>query len=89
MDNELQYNYVLSTEEMSKFKKMNRVERQMYHYNGPEFNTLDERVQTALQEYLNDLGINEHLASFIEVMAIDKDQRIYINWLKSIKELST
>jgi hypothetical protein len=31
-------------------------------------------------------GINEHLAAFIECMSLDKDQRLYMNWLSNLKD---
>jgi complement component 1 Q subcomponent-binding protein len=54
-------------------------------YSGPEFKTLDERFQKEFSDILIELGINDDLASFIEVMAVDKDQRLYSNWLKNVK----
>ena len=40
---------------------------------------------TAKLDYLNELGINDETAAFVEVTAIDKDQSLYINWLKICK----
>ena len=37
--------------------------------------------QTGLEGY----GINEHLAAFVECMSLDKDQRLYMRWLSSLK----
>jgi hypothetical protein len=55
-------------------------------YTGPEFNTLDERVQSEFSEFLNSLGINEELGSFMQVLSVDKDQRLYLGWLKNVKK---
>ena len=52
---------------------------------GPDFSTLDERIQQSFMEFLGDIGINEETGSFIEVMSFDKDQRLYLNWLKNVK----
>ena len=52
---------------------------------GPDFSTLDERIQQSFMEFLGDVGINEETGSFIEVMSFDKDQRLYLNWLKNVK----
>jgi complement component 1 Q subcomponent-binding protein, mitochondrial len=57
----------------------------MNEYNGPDFTTLDERIQTGLTEYLEGYGVNEHLAAFVECMSLDKDQRLYMRWLESVK----
>ena len=56
----------------------------MNEYNGPDFTTLDERIQTSLTEYLEGYGVDEHLAAFVEVMSLDKDQRLYMRWLNSL-----
>ena len=64
----------------------NRMERVMEMYAGPEFHTLDDRLKTSVIDYLRDFGVNEHLAAFIEVYSLDKDQRIYMKWLEHLKD---
>lgn len=54
-------------------------------YQGPDFSTLDENLQTAFGEFFTDLGINEETASFIEMSSLDKDQSLYMNWLRNAK----
>jgi len=85
MDTEIAFNNILLTDDMSTLKKMQRFERSMNEYNGPDFTTLDERIQTSFTEYLEGYGINEHLAAFVECMSLDKDQRLYMRWLNSVK----
>merc|ERR1719223_1144121 len=85
MDTEIAFNNILCADDMSKIKSMPRFERSMNEYNGPDFTTLDERIQTSMIEYMEGYGINEHLAAFVECMSLDKDQRLYMNWLSSIK----
>lgn len=58
----------------------------MKGYPGPDFSTLDERIQSSLSEYLEGYGVNEHLAAFVEVMSLDKDQRLYMNWLQNLRD---
>jgi hypothetical protein len=53
-------------------------------YLGPEFSTLDERLQGNLIEFFESLGINEELINFIQVFAYDKDQRLYQKWLNNV-----
>ena len=86
MDTEIAFNTVLVTDQMPKIKAMPKFERSIQEYNGPDFTTLDERIQTSLTEYLEGFGINEHLAAFVECMSLDKDQRLYMKWLKDVKE---
>ena len=85
VDNNVQVNNIAFSEEITKIKNMNRVERMLSVYSGPDFYSLDERLQKSFMDYLNEVGINEHLAAFIEVMATDKDQRIYAKWLEHMK----
>ena len=35
-------------------------------------------------EYLEGFGVNEHMGAFIECMSLDKDQRLYMKWLKDV-----
>ena len=85
MDTEIAFNNVVVTHEMDRLKNAHRFERTMQEYNGPDFTTLDERIQASLVEYLEGYGVNEHLAAFVEVMSLDKDQRLYMKWLADLK----
>lgn len=54
-------------------------------YRGPDFSTLDEKLQTAFVEYLKTHGINEDLAVFVETYSVDKEHRLYMEWLSKMK----
>lgn len=84
MDTEIAFNNILVTNEIDRIKKIPRFERSLGEYNGPDFTTLDERIQTSLTEYLEGHGVNEHLAAFVECMSLDKDQRLYMRWLQEL-----
>lgn len=86
MDTEIAFNNVLVADDMAKIKQMQRFERSLSLYNGPDFTTLDERIQTSLTEYMEGYGINEHLAAFVECMSLDKDQKLYMRWLSKLKD---
>ena len=86
MDTEINYNAIAVSENIEKDKKLHRFERQMKEYPGPDFSTLDERIQTSISEYLEGFGVNEHLCAFVECMSLDKDQRLYMNWLAKLKD---
>ena len=86
MDTEISFNSVNTTDDLSAAKKVHRFERQIKGYPGPDFSTLDERIQTSLTEYLEGFGVNEHLAAFVECMSLDKDQRLYMRWLAQLKD---
>ena len=86
MDTEDSVNTVLVTDDVSGQKAVHRFERQIKGYAGPDFSTLDERIQGSISEYLVGFGVNEHLAAFIECMSLDKDQRLYMQWLSNLKD---
>jgi hypothetical protein len=46
---------------------------------------LDEKLQQEFLDLFVSLGINDELGSFIEVVSVDKDERLYQNWLKTVK----
>ena len=85
VDTEINYNNVQVCDDVRNIKAMHRLERQIKQYAGPDFSTLDERIQTALTEYLEGFGVTEHLGAFIECMSLDKDQRLYMDWLSNLK----
>ena len=84
VDTEINYNSVQVSTDINEQKSLHRLERQIKQYAGPDFSTLDERIQTALTEYLEGFGVNEHLGAFVECMSLDKDQRLYMNWLSKL-----
>ena len=86
MDTEISINNVMCVDDLAAVKKMERFERSLGMYNGPDFSVLDERVQSSFTEYLENFGINEHLALFVECMSLDKDHRLYMRWLASVKD---
>lgn len=86
MDTEIAFNNVLCADDIQKMRSIPRFERSLGEYNGPDFTTLDERIQTSITEYLEGYGINEHLAAFVECMSLDKDQRLYMRWLSGVKD---
>jgi len=53
-------------------------------YLGPEFSTLDERLQSNFIEFFESMGINDELINFIQVFSYDKDQRLYQSWLNDV-----
>lgn len=55
-------------------------------YNGPEFEDLDDKLQESLDEYLAEIGMNSEVCDFIDAIALDKEQREYIRWLKNAKQ---
>lgn len=54
-------------------------------YKGPFIHTLEGTLQEALFDLLRSHGINEELAQLIQHVAVDKEQRLYMRWLKELK----
>jgi complement component 1 Q subcomponent-binding protein, mitochondrial len=54
-------------------------------YVGPQFETLDEKVQEQFYTYLEERGISTELALFIPELAEWKEQREYCKWLENVK----
>lgn len=82
IDNSIEYNTIIFSEKIDEI--FNNEGQNTDDYMGPEFQTLDERLQEEFQNYFENLGINSELASFIQVLTVDKDQRLYLNWLKEV-----
>ena len=55
-------------------------------YLGPNFEQLDEKIQQSFVEYLESMGITDKLLAYIECIAVDKEQKMYMNWLTEVKE---
>jgi len=55
-------------------------------YKGPHFYTLDQSVKSSFHDLLNQYGIDENIASLIDVLSIEKDQELYLNWLKNLNK---
>ncbi|KAE8153983.1 mitochondrial glyco protein [Aspergillus avenaceus] len=54
-------------------------------YAGPPFENLDEDLQTYLERYLEERGINAELATMIPDYIQVKEQKEYVRWLESVK----
>jgi hypothetical protein len=73
IDSEVTFNNVQMSDDVKKDAALNRFERQLTQYGGPDFSTLDERIQTSITEYLSGFGVDEHLCAFVECITLDKD----------------
>ena len=81
IDSSIEYNSVIYSENVHElYEKESNTDA----YLGPEFSTLEEKLQDEFINYFNSLGVNNELASFIQVLAVDRDQRLYLKWLKDV-----
>ncbi len=49
------------------------------------FTELDDKLQTAFIDYLEERGVNAELGRYIVDYAEDKEQREYMKWLEGVK----
>ena len=84
VDSELNVNNIVYHEDINSIERVTTFGNK-HEYRGPDFPTLDEKVQNALLEYLKAFGVSEDLAIFVETYSADKEQRLYIDWLQKLK----
>ena len=53
-------------------------------YSGPAFDTLDDSLQEAIFDYLDDRKVDEDLSYFVLNYARHKEEKEYKNWLKQM-----
>ncbi|OJD14425.1 hypothetical protein AJ78_05226 [Emergomyces pasteurianus Ep9510] len=54
-------------------------------YSGPPFGNLDEDLQTLMEQYLEERGVDNALAVFVPEFIEFKEQQEYVRWLRSLK----
>ena len=75
----------MHTNDVQKFKKTPQHERSDHFYLGPDFSSLPDDLQITLSQYLIDNGIDQQAVAFVEVMSLDKEQRLYLKWLQDVQ----
>lgn len=84
---EIAVNNIVVTGDVSRTDRVSTFLNTQKEYRGPDFDGLDESLQKAFMEYLNASGVDEELATFIENFSLDKEQRLYMDWLAKVKSL--
>lgn len=85
-NSEIRVKNVVASEDLKTTVKTSSFVETQKEYRGPEFEGLDEELQRAFLEYLKSLGVDEDLATFVESYSLDKEQRLYMDWLHKVKE---
>ena len=57
-------------------------------YGGPAFDHLDETLQNAFLDYLEDRHVDDDLSFFVLAYARHKEQQEYVNWLHKVLEFA-
>ncbi|KJP89003.1 hypothetical protein AK88_01295 [Plasmodium fragile] len=81
LQNDEKFRYMIGN---VKYYKNEEGKNSVSSYNGPEFEDLDDSLQTSLDEWLANLGVDSELCDFIDSCSIDKEQREYMSWLQNI-----
>jgi len=82
---ELRIYNVAYSKDIDSLIKENNTHKQETTYTGPNFEHLDEKLQSAFFDYIGSLGVNDKVLAFIECASAAKEQRLYMNWLQSMK----
>ena len=85
MDTSFEFNTIQYAEDVNSLYTDYINQKAIDFYTGPAFNSLDERLQSEFTDFFTSVGINEELMSFMNVMSNDKDQRLYLKWLKNVQ----
>ncbi|KAL1198614.1 hypothetical protein V5N11_011263 [Cardamine amara subsp. amara] len=73
------------TIEISKLCVRKGIKSSPSSYNGPEFEELDDELQDALYQFLEQRGISDELAVFLHQYMKNKDKGEYVRWMDSVK----
>lgn len=78
--------YAQMTSDYSNLRQVHRADREFRVYCGPDFEQLEPEIQKALKEYIRGFGVDEHLLELMEEMSVDKEQRLYMDWLPELQD---
>jgi len=82
--NEMTVNNIVVTRDVNSTERVSNFLNAQKQYRGPDFDGLDEELQKAFMHYLSVHGVDEDLATFIESYSLDKEQRLYMDWLAKV-----
>uniref|UniRef100_A0A3B0MU36 Mitochondrial matrix family protein, putative n=1 Tax=Theileria annulata TaxID=5874 RepID=A0A3B0MU36_THEAN len=83
LQNDEKYRYIICNVRMYADQE---AKNSVSSYNGPEFEDLDDTLQSSFDEWLASLGVDSELCDFIDACSIDKEQREYMVWLKGLEK---
>ena len=86
LNSELMINNFFVTEDLEKFLVNRNQMGSNETYTGPLFETLDDKVQNSMVNYLKSMGIDSEMGNFIENVTLDLEQRYYSDWLNKMHD---
>ena len=85
-NSEIRVTNIIPSSDLSSVERVSSFITTHKDYRGPDFEGLDENLQKAFLEYLKSEGVDEDLATFVETYSLDKEQRLYVDWLGKVKD---
>ncbi|CAD8089481.1 unnamed protein product [Paramecium sonneborni] len=79
-------NYVQPVYDIQEYKTRSKYHKFITDYSGPEINKLDEQLKQSFYNYLESFGINQSFNALIEAYSLDKEQRSYMEFLKTMEK---
>ncbi|CAD8148582.1 unnamed protein product [Paramecium octaurelia] len=79
-------NYVQPVYDIQEYRTQSKYRKFITDYSGPEINKLDEQLKQSFYTYLESFGINQSFNALIEAYSLDKEQRSYMQFLKSMEK---
>ena len=80
--------YYKDINKLTEIKDMKDAVEMSQEYVGPDFRTLDPKVQSSFTDYIRSFGIDKNLLKFISRSIKDKERLLYIIWLEKINEFA-
>ncbi|CAI2376371.1 unnamed protein product [Moneuplotes crassus] len=85
LNTEVSISQVIFNNNIENFKKIPVTQREEAVYLGPDFVSMPEDIQKSLSNFLIDSGLDQETVAFVEVMSLDKEQRLYMKWLRDVE----
>ncbi|CAI2376525.1 unnamed protein product [Moneuplotes crassus] len=85
LNTEVSITQVLFSNDIKSFKNIPTYHKEEEVYLGPDFVSLPESIQKHMSNFLINSGIDQETVAFVEVMSLDKEQRLYMKWLTDLE----
>jgi len=87
IDGEIHFGRLVHTKDALRFIELSKAQMLITNkYLGPQFYSLNNELQLSLIEHLYSLGVFPDIGLCVEYLSVNKEQRMYIQWMKNMKE---
>lgn len=73
-------------EEGEEEEEKGEIDEDTENYSGPDFDELDETLQQAFLDYLEERGVTSELGQYLRSACVDKSSREYVAWLQKVRD---